>query len=99
MEIAHDRVAAARWTHGNSLDGFAVEALPPGALIPSAVEANVVNPAALKSATAGGLSRLRAKAEDVPLLLPDPLLRVFLQHFDQFPPPPQPPTPTLPSTL
>src|SRR5579864_1047581 len=85
MEISHDRVAAARWTRGNSLDTFAVEALPPGALIPSAVEINVVNPAALKSAIASVLSRLRAKDEDVALLLPDPVIRVFVQHFDEFP--------------
>jgi type IV pilus assembly protein PilM len=95
MEIAHDRVAAARWTHGNSLDGFAVEALPPGALVPSAVEANVVNPAALKSAIAGVLSRLRAKEEDVALLLPDPVIRVFVQHFDEFPRAPQEAEPML----
>jgi type IV pilus assembly protein PilM len=85
MEMTHDRVAAARWTRGNSLDGFAFEALPSGALVPSAVEANVVNPAALKSAIAGVLSRLRAKDEDVALLLPDPVIRVFVQHFDEFP--------------
>ena len=95
LEIAHDRVAAARWTHGNSLDGFAVESLPPGALIPSAVEANVVNPAALKSALAGVLSRLRAKEEDVALLLPDPVIRVFVQHFDEFPRAPQEAEPML----
>ncbi len=95
MEIAHDRVAAARWTHGNTLDSFAVEALPPGALVPSAVEANVVNPAALKSAIAGVLSRLRAKEEDVALLLPDPVIRVFVQHFDEFPRAPQEAEPML----
>jgi type IV pilus assembly protein PilM len=95
MEIAHDRVAAARWTHGNSLDGFAVEALPPGALVPSAVEANVISPAALKSAIAGVLSRLRAKEEDVALLLPDPVIRVFVQHFDEFPRAPQEAEPML----
>src|ERR1700738_3827722 len=85
MEISHDRVAAARWTRGNSLDAYAVEALPPGALTPSAVEPNVGNPAALKSAMAGVLSRLRAKDENVALLLPDPVIRVFVQHFDEFP--------------
>ena len=85
VEIAHDRVAAARWTRGNSLDAFAVEALPPGALMPSAVEVNVVNPAALKSAIASVLSRLRARDEGVALLLPDPVIRVFVQHFDEFP--------------
>ena len=67
VEFSPDRVAAARWTRGNSLDGHAVEALPPGALVPSAVEANVVDAAALKSAIAGVLSRLRAKDEDVVL--------------------------------
>ncbi len=95
MEIAHDRVAAARWTHGNSLDGFAVEALPPSALVPSAVEANVISPPALKSAIAGVLSRLRAKEEDVALLLPDPVIRVFVQHFDEFPRAPQEAEPML----
>jgi type IV pilus assembly protein PilM len=95
VEIAHDRVAAARWAHGNSLDGYAVEALPPGALIPSAVEGNVVNSSAVKSALAGVLSRLRAKEEDVALLLPDPVIRVFVQHFDEFPRTPQEAEPML----
>jgi len=53
--------------------------------MPSAVEVNVVNPAALKSAIASVLSRLRAKDEGVALLLPDPVIRVFVQHFDEFP--------------
>ena len=29
--------------------------------------------------------RLRAKDEDVALILPDPVIRVFVQHFDEFP--------------
>ena len=67
------------------LDGFAVEALPPGALVPSAVETNIVDAAAVKCAVAGVCSRLRAKDEDVALLLPDPVIRVFVLHFDEFP--------------
>jgi type IV pilus assembly protein PilM len=84
IEFAPDRVAAARWK-GNSVDEFAVETLPPAALVPSAVEANVINASALKSAMANIVSRLRARDQDVALILPDPVIRVFVQHFDEFP--------------
>lgn len=85
IEIAYDRVAAARWGHTGGLDGYAVEALPAGAVVPSAVETNVVNTAALKAAIKGVCSRLRAKDETAALILPDPVIRVFVQHFDEFP--------------
>jgi type IV pilus assembly protein PilM len=84
IEFAPDRVAAARWK-GNSVDEFTVETLPPAALVPSAVEANVINASALKSAMANIVSRLRARDQDVALILPDPVIRVFVQHFDEFP--------------
>jgi len=85
IEIAADRVAAARWTRIRSLDGFAVEMLPPGAIVPSAVETNIVNVAAVKSAFKNVCSRVSASDEDVALLVPDPVIRVFVQHFDDFP--------------
>jgi type IV pilus assembly protein PilM len=85
IEISPDRVAAARWARSGAVDGFAVEPLPPGSLVPSAVEANMVNPAALKAAVASVCERLRAKNEDIALILPDPVIRVFVQHFDEFP--------------
>src|SRR5260370_42510838 len=50
-----------------------------------AVEANMVNPGALKTAMANIVDRLRAKDHDVALILPDPAIRVFVQHFDEFP--------------
>lgn len=95
IEIAPDRIAAARWARSGALDGFAVEALPPGAIVPSAVETNIVNVAALKAAISSACERLRAKAEDVALILPDPVIRVFVQHFDQFPRSPQEAIPML----
>jgi type IV pilus assembly protein PilM len=85
IEVAPDRVAAARWSRSGALDGFAVEALPQGAVAPSAVETNIVNAAALKTAISSVCERLRAKDEDVTLILPDPVIRVFVQHFDEFP--------------
>jgi len=85
IEIGLDSVAGARWTRTGSVEGYAVEVLPPGALVPSAVETNIINAAALKSAITGVCSTLRAKDESVALILPDPVIRVFVQHFDDFP--------------
>jgi type IV pilus assembly protein PilM len=84
IEFAPDRMAAARWK-GNSVDDFTVETLPPAALVPSAVEPNVINASAIKTAMANIVSRLRARDQDVALILPDPVVRVFVQHFDEFP--------------
>ena len=85
VEIAADRVAVARWSRSGAPDAFAVELFPPGAVIPSAVETNVVNSGAAKSAVAKACDRLRTKAEDTALILPDPVIRVFVQHFEDFP--------------
>ncbi len=85
-EIAADYVAAARWTRtGMGLDGFAIEPLAPGAVLPTAVEANLVDTAEVRAAIGRVFSRLRAKNEDVALLLPDAVIRVFVLHFDVFP--------------
>jgi type IV pilus assembly protein PilM len=94
IEFAPDHVAAARWK-GHSVDEFIVETLPPAALVPSAVEANVINASALKSALANIASRLGASDQDVALILPDPVIRVFVQHFDEFPRSPQEAIPML----
>jgi type IV pilus assembly protein PilM len=85
IEISPDRIAAARWTRTGGLDDFAVEALPSGAILPSAVEANIVNSAAARTAMTKVCSKLRSKNEEAALLLPDPVIRVFVQHFEQFP--------------
>ncbi len=85
IEVAPDRVAAARWSRAGALDGYAVELLPVGALVPSAVEPNVVNSAVVKSAVANVCDRLRARDEDVAMILPDTVIRVFVQHFEEFP--------------
>lgn len=95
MEIASDRVAVARWTHSGSVDAFAVELFPPGAVVPSAVETNLVNPAMAKAAVAKACDRVRTRAEDVALILPDPVIRVFVQHFEDFPRSPEEAVPLL----
>jgi len=85
MEITPERVAVARFGRTGALDGYAVETLPQGAIVPSAVESNIGNAAAVKLAVSNACIRLRAKDEDIALILPDPVIRVFVQHFDEFP--------------
>jgi type IV pilus assembly protein PilM len=85
-EIAADYVAAARWTRGGmGLDSFAIEPLPPGAVFPTPVENNIVDAAEVRAAMGSVFTRLRAKNEDIALLLPDSVIRVFVLHFDVFP--------------
>jgi type IV pilus assembly protein PilM len=85
LEILPEQVAGVRFSRTGALDGFAVEALPPGALVASAIESNLINPPVVKAAVSKVAERLRAKDEDLALLLPDPVIRVFVQHFDDFP--------------
>lgn len=85
IEITPEQVSAARFTRAGSLEGFAVEALPAGAVVPSAIESNILNMAAVKSAVSKVSETLKMKDEDAALLVPDPVIRVFVQHFDDFP--------------
>jgi type IV pilus assembly protein PilM len=95
VEISQDRIAGARWTRTGGLDSFAIENLPNGAIVPSAVETNIADTISVKGAISGVLSRLRAKDEEIALIVPDPVIRVFVQHFDQFPRSPQEAEPML----
>jgi type IV pilus assembly protein PilM len=95
-EIAPDYVAAARWARtGLALDGYAVEPLPVGAISPGAAEANLIDAAEVRAAVGRVFSRLRAKDEEVALLVPDAVIRVFVLHFDVFPRKPEEAIPIL----
>jgi type IV pilus assembly protein PilM len=85
IEIAPEQVSSARFSRTGSLENFAVEMLPPGAVEPSAIETNIVNVNAVKAAMGRVREKLRMKEEDAALLVPDPVIRVFVQHFDDFP--------------
>ena len=95
IEFSTERISGARLTRTGGLDGFAVEVIPPGSILPSAVETNIVNLGAVKTAFEGVCTRLRAKNEEAAILLPDPVIRVFVQHFDEFPRSPQEAIPML----
>jgi len=85
IEISSDQVAAARFLRTGAVGGYFVEDLPKGAVNPSAIESNIANPSLVKAAINSVCQSLEAKEEDVALLLPDPVIRVFVQHFDDFP--------------
>ncbi|HET9804645.1 MAG TPA: hypothetical protein VFP96_15500 [Candidatus Acidoferrum sp.] len=95
VEVAADRIAGARVSRTGGLDGFAVEPLPPGAIVPSAVESNIINMTVVKGAFESVCNRLRARNEDIAVLVPDAVIRVFVQHFDEFPRSPQEAIPML----
>ena len=85
-EVASDHVAAARWARSTwALEGFAIEPLSPGAIVATAVETNVLNVTEVRDAVAKVFAQINVKAQEVALLVPDPVVRVFVLHFDVFP--------------
>ena len=85
VEIAADRVAGVRFTRIGDVQSFAVADVPKGAIVPSAIETNILNSGAATDAVRTVCQAMDAKEEDVALLVPDPVIRVFVQHFDDFP--------------
>jgi type IV pilus assembly protein PilM len=86
VEIAAYRVAAARWGKSRGqLESFAVEPLPAGAVMPSPVETNVAQPEALASALRRLFARVPHHNVPIALLIPDPVVRVFILPFDLLP--------------
>ena len=86
VEVSPNRVAAARWgkTRG-TLESYAVEPVPFGAIVPSPVEVNVAQPDAVRGALRRVFSRIPGHGSDLTLLVPDPVIRVFIMPFETFP--------------
>jgi type IV pilus assembly protein PilM len=85
-EITPTHIAAARWGRGRlNLVEFAVEALPDGAIVPSPVEINIPRPEVVRGALRHVLTRVSSRGQDVALLVPDPVVRVFILPFEKFP--------------
>ena len=85
-EITPTHIAAARWGRGRlNLDGCAVEELPTGAVLASPVETNIPRPEVVRGALRHVLTRVSSRGQDVALLLPDPVVRVFILPFEKFP--------------
>src|SRR6201998_3970611 len=86
VEFSPNRVAVARWgkTRG-TLESYAVEPVPFGAIVPSPVEVNVAQPDAVRGALRRAFSRVPGHGSDLALLIPDPVARVFILPFETFP--------------
>jgi len=84
VEIAANRVAAVRWD-GNRLDTVDVEPLAVGAIMPSPIETNITQPEAVGTALQVVLRRAATRETPLALLIPDPVVRVFILPFDSLP--------------
>lgn len=85
FEISPGQIAGVRISRTGSVEAFAVQGLPIGAIRASAVEINLANPTAVQTTLKEVAGQLGARNEQATLLLPDPVIRVFVQHFEQFP--------------
>jgi type IV pilus assembly protein PilM len=86
VEVAPSFVAAARWGMARGhLDSYAVEPVPPGAVVASPVEANLSKGDVVRSALRRVFSRVPLRGSDISLLIPDPVVRVFILPFETFP--------------
>jgi len=86
VEIAGTHAAAARWGKARgSLESYAVEPVAEGAIAPSPVEVNIAKPDAVRNSLRRVFSRVSARGPDVALLIPDPVVRVFILPFETFP--------------
>lgn len=85
-EIAPTHVAAAAWgSSAGHLEGYAAEPLPEGAVWPSPIEPNIPNPEIVSSALRRALARVPGHGPEVALLIPDPVVRVFILPFETLP--------------
>jgi type IV pilus assembly protein PilM len=84
IEIGPDRIAAARWD-GPRLQSYAAEPLELGSLMPSPVETNITQPDAVRRALQRVFSRVGNISGQAALLVPDPVVRVFILPFENLP--------------
>lgn len=85
-EVAADHVGAARWSKaGGKLEAESHDILEPGVLNPSPVDTNLANAETLRNSLRKVLTRVAPKGEAVALLLPDPVVRVFIMPFETLP--------------
>jgi type IV pilus assembly protein PilM len=86
-EVSAAGVAVARLASRGrrALESHAFETVPPGAVVPSPVELNLTDSAAVGNALDRVLARVAAHGTEFALIIPDEVVRVFLLLFDSFP--------------
>jgi type IV pilus assembly protein PilM len=86
-EVGAAGVAAARVSGRGrrAFESHAFEPVPPGAVVPSPVELNLADPAAVGAALDRVLARVNGHGHEFALIIPDEVVRVFLLQFESFP--------------
>ena len=87
IEIAPEAVSIAALAGASrpALQGYAVQPLPVGAVVPSLTAHNVVDRAAVTAAVRAALDRISLRPRRVALVVPDLAARVAIVRFDQIP--------------
>jgi hypothetical protein len=85
IEIGWDRISAVRWSRTGAVEKFSFVPLADGMIVPSAVGVNIADPEGVHDAMVRVCESVDAKDEHAALLVPDAVIRIFVQHFDQFP--------------
>lgn len=85
-EISAARVTAARANATqDAIELVQSRGLPPGAVTPALLSANVVDPAALRDAIGETLAAVGGRGRDIIAIIPDAAVRVVLVDFDTLP--------------
>jgi type IV pilus assembly protein PilM len=84
IEFAPNQIAVVRWK-GGQVESHASESLEAGALMPSPVETNITQPDAVRRALQRALARVGNLSGPAAVLVPDPVVRVFILPFDDLP--------------
>jgi Tfp pilus assembly PilM family ATPase len=88
IEIARQRVSAASIVSRDgalAVSAHAVEALPPGMVVPSLNATNITDPRGVADALRRALERLGARPKRVALAIPDSVAKVSLLKFEKVP--------------
>ena len=85
VELTPDGALAAALPKPEEPPVFAFSPLPAGALVPGIGEPNVRNPEAVADAIRSALSSVSPRSRFVTLVLPDPVVRVFVLDFESLP--------------
>lgn len=85
VAIDESRVVAARMGRGDGNATHAIEALPPGLVVPSLASSNITDVGAVGQTITQALSRLGGRPTRVALVVPDAVAKVSLVRFDNVP--------------
>ncbi|MGH9776540.1 MAG: hypothetical protein ACRD50_16535 [Candidatus Acidiferrales bacterium] len=85
-EITSTHLAVSRWGGSEGdLENFSIESLPEGAVVPSPIEPNIADAGIIGGALRRVLARVPGAGPEIALLIPDPVVRVFVLPFETFP--------------